>query len=53
MLTKVVLANIDVLGAWAKSRKSGKFKCARVILKDLAIHVGLRLGNINIPPSFS
>ena len=45
MLTKMV-ALIDMLGAWVESRKPGKFKCTRVILKYFAMHVGLHIDNI-------
>lgn len=46
MLMKMVIAHIDMLGAWTKSWKSGKFKCTRIILKSLAIHVGLLIDNV-------
>ena len=41
MLSKVMIAYVDVLGKLTESWESGKFKCARVIFKDFAIHVGL------------
>ncbi len=41
MFTEVVVADIDVLSAWAKFWKSCKFQCTRSILKDLAVHIWL------------
>jgi hypothetical protein len=45
MLTKVMIAHVDMLSAWMKSQKSGKFKCPRIVIKNLAIHVGLGIDN--------
>ena len=39
MFTEVVVADIDVLSAWAKFWKSCKFQCTRIVLKDLAVHI--------------
>ena len=46
MLMKVTKAHVDMLSAWVESRESGKFKCTRVILKNLDIHVVLHIDNV-------
>jgi hypothetical protein len=52
MFTEVVVADIDVLSAWAKFWKSCKFQCTRIILKDLAVHIclGENDWDVALPP---
>ncbi len=46
MFTKVMVADINMLGAWTESWKPGKFKCARIVLKDLVIYVRLCIDDV-------
>ncbi len=39
IFTKMMVAYIDVLGAWTKFGKSGKFQHSRVVLKDFAVDI--------------
>jgi hypothetical protein len=41
MLTEMVVTHVDVLGARAKFRKSGKFQGSRIVFKHFALDVGL------------
>ncbi len=48
MLAKMMVAHIDVLGARAKFRKSGKLKGSGVIFKYLAIDIRFSADDWNI-----
>ncbi len=41
MIAKMVVTHIDVLGARAKLRKSGKFQGSQIVFKHFAVDVGL------------
>jgi hypothetical protein len=42
MVTEVVVAYVDVLGAGVQLGKSFSFQCTCIVLENLAIDVGLR-----------
>ena len=53
MLSKVMIAYIEMFSACTESWESGKLKCARVSFKDLAIHVRLCIDYVKFTiPSF-
>ncbi len=41
MLSEVMVTYVDVLGMRTKLWKTGKFQCTGVVLKNLAVYVGL------------
>ena len=47
MFMKVIVTYTDVLGMWKEPWQSFKFKCTRVVLKDLAVYKGLHVYNFN------
>ncbi len=48
MFTKMIVTLIDVLGPRAKLEKPCQFKGARVVFKNLAIHIWLGAKNLEI-----
>ncbi len=48
MVTKMVVTHIDVLGPRAKLGKSCQLKGARVVFKNLAVHIRLGAKNLEI-----
>jgi hypothetical protein len=38
---KVMVKHVDLLGMRAKLLKSGEFQCTRVVLKNIAVYIGL------------
>ncbi len=48
MFTKMMITHIDVLGPRAKLGKPCQFKGARVVFKNLAIHIRLGAKNLEI-----
>ncbi len=48
MFTKIMATHIDVLGPRAKLGKPCQFKGARVVFKNLAIHIRLGAKNLEI-----
>ncbi len=49
MFTEVMVADIDVLGAGAQLGKSCQFQRTCIVLKDLAIDIGLGADDWNVP----
>jgi hypothetical protein len=48
MLTKMMIAYVDMLCPRSKFGKSCQFKCTGIILEDLAIHMGLDAEDLEI-----
>ncbi len=48
MFTEVMVADVDVLGAGAQLGKPCQFQCTCIVLKDLAIDVGLGADDWNV-----
>ena len=48
MFTKMMIAYADVLCHGSNLGKSCRFKCTRIILKDLAIHMGFGAEDLEI-----
>ncbi len=44
VVAKVMVTYVDVLGTRTKLWKPNKFQCTGVVLKNLAVHVGLVFG---------
>jgi hypothetical protein len=41
MFVKMMVAYVNVLGPRAKLRKPGQFEGAKIVFKDLTVHIGL------------
>ena len=48
MFTKMMVAYVNVLGPRVKLRKPCQFEGARIVFKDLTVHVGLGTQDIEV-----
>jgi hypothetical protein len=48
VFTEMMVTDVDMLGAWTKLGKSGKFQCSRIVFKDFAIDVRLGIDDWDI-----
>jgi hypothetical protein len=48
MFTKVMVADIDMFRSGTKLGESSQFQSARVVLKDLAVDVGLSTNDLKV-----
>ena len=48
MLTKVMIANVDVLGARPELRKPCKFKCTGIVFKNFAVDIRCGADNLEM-----
>lgn len=48
MFANMMIAHVNVFGAWVDSQMPGKLNHVRDILKTYAVYAGLYIGNINL-----